>query len=116
MAWNIAFEDIDIKYSRKDVYDTSQRNRLTVPRLVEKILEENGKLTRKELNTQICSIKEVYRPQEEVDKLHNTIGTAVTRLKQKEKIDVTGIGDDAVISVTTQQATGENSQWIETQV
>ena len=116
MAWNIAFEDIDIKYSRKDVYDTSQRSRLKVPRLVEKVLEENGKMTRRELNTQICSIKEIYRPQEEVDKLHNTIGTAVTRLKQKEKIDVTGIGDDAVISVTTQQATGENSQWIETQV
>ena len=116
MAWNIAFGDKEIKYSRKDVYETSQRNKLTIPRLVEKIVEESNKLTRKELNTQICSIKEVYKPQEEVDKLHNTIGTAVTRLKKQERIEVTGIGDDAVISVPTKQAIGEETQWIETQI
>jgi undecaprenyl pyrophosphate synthase len=116
MAWNIAFEDKEIKYSRKDVYETSQRNKLTIPRLVEKVVEESNKLTRKELNTQICSIKEVYKPQEEVDKLHNTIGTAVTRLKKQERIEVTGIGDDAVISVPTKQAIGEETQWIETQI
>ena len=116
MAWNIAFGDKEIKYSRKDVYETSQRNKLTIPRLVEKVVEESSKLTRKELNTQICSIKEVYKPQEEVDKLHNTIGTAVTRLKKQERIEVTGIGAAAVISVPTKQAIGADTQWIATQI